>query len=485
MDNQSFHRWYKRLIENPPQDPPPFIWEQISLELDREFYDWYRTKLEEEAPVPPASVWDNIEDHLDSGMHQWYQTAVEESGGEPPEHVWNKIQDELDIDDTWQRISHELDRKWKRRTRQLVYALAAAVLLLFALQILLPTGERASLRDSETTRIADEDQPAPEKKQQEKTQQAPGKQQPEQLQPGPAEQETTPEERLAMNEKASVADESRKKDKEGAIAERKDPGSEEANEALADQPSVTLDKASPAQVQLDVETNDQLAALPDRGIAVSQPQGEKEPTQPVRYYAGISGEVGNSWLLSNKTIYSIRKSPYSSASPDIGKSYGIMGGAALTDKLDLQAEALFTSETGQKYREYAGGQVLNNQIHLNYSSLKITGRYKIIGSSFQLPVSHHLVMGAYGSYLKNAQQQTDGESENIKGAYKNYNLGVVVGYELDTHIAPQYSLSAGVRFNPGFINIYEGTSMLPAQFNKTYSSSVNLHIALKYNLSKQ
>ncbi|MBS3806039.1 MAG: hypothetical protein KGY60_00915 [Bacteroidales bacterium] len=484
MDNQAFHRWYKRLIEDPPQAPPEIVWEHISLELDREFYDWYRTTLEEGAPVPPAAVWDNIEDNLDSGLHQWYQTSIEEPTEEPPQEVWSNIQDQLDIDDTWVGISRELDRKWKKRTRQLVYALAAAVLLLFALQIFLPTSEHSPFRES-TTPVAQEEKPQPDKKQEEQATQEPGEKQQEPIPQTPSADQRERKERLAMGKDQSATADSRESEKEEKTQERKETDRSEGLERLADRSSMTLAKADPTQIQLNVQTNEQLASMPETGISVSQTREDKEQPGQVRYYAGISGEVGNSWLLSNKTIYSIRKSPYSSASPEVGKSYGIMGGASLNDHFDVQAEALFTSETGQKYREYTNGQVLHNQILLNYTSLKITGRYKIFGSSFQLPVSHHLVLGTYGSYLKNAQQQTDGQTKNIKGAYKNYNLGVVVGYELDTHIAPNYSLSAGLRFNPGFINIYEGTSMLPAQFNKTYSSSVNINIALKYNLSSQ
>jgi len=460
MDNQEFHRWYKRLIEDPPQAPPEIVWEHISLELDREFYDWYRSQTEESGQEPPEAVWDNIEDALDSQLHGWYQTSIEEPGEEPPEQVWNNIQDGLDIDDTWVRIAHELDRKWKKRTRQLVYALAAAVMLLFALQIFLPTREPLPLGKSETN-----------------TQQPPA--QPEQ---DAAVSQRPRQEQLALSRERQ-SDNNVPANKESEKPGKKDPSTEEAvGEELPNAPSNLLAKASTLEMALDVDLNTQAAPITDQGTSVTQAQPEKKST-PVRYYAGISGEIGNSWLLSNKTIYSIRKSPYSSASPETGKSYGIMGGAALNEHLDLQAEALFTNESGQRYKEYTDGQVLNNQIQLNYSSLKIAGRYEIIGSSFQLPVSHHLVLGVYGSYLKNARQLTDGKTENIKGAYKNYNLGMVAGYELDTHIAPNYTLSAGLRFNPGFINIYEGTSMLPAQFNKTYSSSVNINIALKYSLS--
>ena len=484
MNNQEFHRWYKRLIEDPPQAPPEKVWEHISLELDREFYDWYRNKVEEEAPVPPASAWDHIEDALDGELYGKYQSSIEESGEEPPEEVWSNIQDELDIDDTWQRISHELDQKWKKRTRQLVYTLAAAVLLLFALQVFLPSGQRSPLRES-TTPMAQEEEPRPDKKQQEQDQSEPGMKPEGPIQPTTPAAEAESRERLAMGQEQSAAAESREPEKAEKSKERKETDRGEGLERLAGQSSMTLAKADPTQVQLNVTTENQLASLPESGISVSPTPEDQERSGPVRYYAGISGEVGNSWLLSNKTIYSIRKSPYSSASPELGKSYGIMGGASLTDRFDLQAEALFTNETGQKYREYTDGQVLNNQIQLNYSSLKITGRYEIMGSSFKLPVSHHLVLGAYGSYLKNARQQTDGQTEDIRGAYKNYNLGLVAGYELDTHLAPNYSLSLGLRFNPGFINIYEGTSMLPAQFNRTYSSSININISLKYNLSAQ
>jgi hypothetical protein len=193
--------------------------------------------------------------------------------------------------------------------------------------------------------------------------------------------------------------------------------------------------------------------------------------------------MGNSWLLSDKTIHSIRKSPYSSASPETGNSYGIIAGMPLSERFDLQLEALITNESGQKYREYINGQVTHNQIQLNYTTLNMAARYEVIRSSFKLPLSHHLVVGAYGSYLKNARQLTNGETENIRGAYKNYNLGLVMGYELSTPIASGYTLSAGVRLNPGFINIYDGTQSLPARFNKTYSTTLSLHLSLKYNFS--
>jgi len=434
MNNQEFHRWYKRLIEHPPEDPPNIVWEGISLELDREFYDWY-------------------------------QHTIEEPSEEPPEEIWNNIQDELDINDTWGRISYRLNRAWKKRTQRLVYALAAAALVLFMLQIFLPGGEQSPFEESQTTPIAREE----------------GKESPtaneDQATPKNRDTEKVPD----IHKDAAT----REAEKHEQIAVTEDISSTDQAGDNTSPPQMKLAKASPVTVSLEVDYSTQPAALPDSRTTVTELQPAGQEASRVKYYAGINGEVGTTWLMSSKTLYSIRKSPYSSASPDLGKSYGAMAGASLNNKLDVQAEALFTSETGQKYREYSDGQVMDNQIQLNYSSLKLTGRYEIFGSSFQLPVSHHLVAGIYVSYLKNAKQISNGAAENISGAYKNYNLGMVAGYELDTHISPNYSLSLGLRFNPGFINIYEGTSLMPAQFNKTYSSSVNVNIALKYNLSGQ
>jgi len=126
--------------------------------------------------------------------------------------------------------------------------------------------------------------------------------------------------------------------------------------------------------------------------------------------------------------------------------------------------------------------VINNQIYLDYSSLDIMGRYQILQHNFPFPLSHHAVLGLYGSYLKNARQKLNGNIENLRSAYKNYDLGVILGYEFDTRLSPDFIITTGFRVDPGFINIYEGVPNLPADLNRTYSSSIKLNISLKYNL---
>ncbi len=513
MHNQEFYRWYRRLIEDPPQAPPGHIWDNISLELDREFYDWYRSKVEESGEEPPEAVWAGISQALDSQeeptnereqdadapLYQHYRAAVENPTQEPSEQVWENIQEELDIDDTWYRISQRLDQSWKIRTRRLVYALAAVALLFFALEIFLPstqkhpantitTGQMAKEESGETTPERQKESPAQAEGQQQKSKGGEtdqGSEDAEWPQQAAPSKETERHEQLALaKEKSQEKQESQTTDagKPGGKGQKTppptntDPGGSSSN---------LLARAESVPVTVETDRQELLASMPASATpSFTEQEGQESPgSTPARFYAGMTGEMGNSWLLSNKTIHSIRKSPYSSASPETGNSYGLIAGMPLSERFEVQLEALITHETGQKYREYINGQVTHNQIQLNYTTLNMAARYEVIRSSFKLPLSHHLLLGAYGSYLKNAREMTNGETENIRGAYKNYNLGLVMGYEMSTPIASSYTLSAGVRLNPGFINIYDGTRSLPARFNKTYSTPLSLHLSLRYNFS--
>jgi hypothetical protein len=128
------------------------------------------------------------------------------------------------------------------------------------------------------------------------------------------------------------------------------------------------------------------------------------------------------------------------------------------------------------------GNFVTNHIQLNYSSIRLIGRYQFIDTKENIPVSHHLEFGVYGSYLQNAYQDINSEKENLQSAYKNYDLGVVAGYSIETQLLKNFSLTTGVKVDPGMINVYEGTETMPAEFNKTYTSSFSIQLALKYKL---
>ena len=471
MKDKEFYKWYKRVIENNPEEPPESVWEQIEHGLDQDLFNCYKDETENNSEEPPEQTWENIENQLDQSLFNWYGQGIAHNAEGPPEDVWNNIRDELDIDDTWNRISEKLDQDKKRRINPVFYAAAAVLLVFLILQVFSPFERDLPFTETQKEYVSDQgnaSQAGPEGS-------------------GVPAADTTTEscERVAEGDietttKETENDKPVSKVTEEPTSEEK-PAQEEDLLAISEQPD--MERMSPKRLQFEVASGANLRNIPQNVPSVSvAEEKESESLRKFDYYVGMTGEVGQSWLLSQKTLYSIRKSPYSSASPNQGQSFGIVGGMNLNDRLSLQLEGMIHNESGQSYKEYMDGQVINNKIYLDYTSLDIVGRYEWLRNSFRLPLSHHVVLGFYGGYLKQAHQDLNGSSENLRSAYKNYDLGIILGYEFDAEITPDFTISTGFRFDPGFINIYDGVPSLPAELNKTYSSSINLNISIKYNL---
>lgn len=391
---------------------------------------------------------------------EWYKQKIESNPYDPPESVWNNIHDELDIENVWQRITYELHHeKRKVLQRTIPYAAAAAILLLLLLLNPFKPQRSYELANSELNKNFPRlNQPVKQKKnirgEDYIAQRGISK---EQSSADAAADLSTP----AINPAASVtaSTETKKEESESAVSE--------------------LQKLNTLQANIDAPLPQTMIAennLPGSKPAIASKEEEK--AQP-KFYAGLSGELGKSWLLSNKTIYSITESPYSSANPASESAYGFMGGVKLNDKWSVELAAFFNNNSGQIYKEYMEGQLVTNQISLNYSTFNIKGRYKIISKTLNLPVSHNLMFGTYMGYLNNASQSIDSETSNIRPDYRNYDLGLLIGYEIDSQILPNYTLSTGIQIDPGLINIYKGNEELPASFNQTYNASIGINITIK------
>ena len=463
------------MIENHPGNPPENTWENIQHGLDKDLFKWYHESIENQAVEPPEDAWENIENQLDRGLFQWYSQEVENHQDDPPATVWSNIQDEIDIAETWKRISQKLDKTLPKNA-VMIYAAAAVLLIFLMIHLFMPFQSKKEIpvmgevneyvsEDNNVNQFAQESPDFPE---------ADSK----------AESGRHPDNNMPEPSMGKVSSKS-------AITPPDDPlhataASFRGNNLLTgSEAPPQINKINPRNIKIDIAFNshtDKLASLTQPGRSF-----EKEDSAPIQkkhYYVGLSGEVGQSWLLSQKTSYSIQKSPYSTAIPNQGKSFGVVGGIILNDRLDFQMEGLIKNENGQTYKEYQNGQVMNNRIYLDYSSLNMLGRYQIFQNNFKLPLSHHALLGIYGSYLKHASETYNGTSNNLRYAYKNYDLGFILGYELDAQISPQFKLSTGFRFDPGLINIYNGMPGLPKDFNKTYSSSFNINIALTCIITK-
>jgi len=387
----------------------------------------------------------------------WYKQKVESNPNDPPEEAWNNIQDELDINNVWQRISSQLNAEKKQIWKQRIgwYA-AAAIILLFL--ILYPFTEQPSTHSFEQELQASIQNVDTPKNRQHTT-----------TFPSSADRFDR-----TVSEPTSVASTGMANDTSPASKPKPD-------ENKPTQPSEELNLLN--TIKSGIKSNEgglNLAQLTEKTHATSE-LGEKEQSNKPRFYAGVSGELGKSWLLNNKTFYSMTRSPYSSADASSQSAFGVSGGIQINPKWAVEVTTYFNGNHGQIYREYIDGKLVTNSIDLNYATFNLKGRYQLFSKTLQFPVAHNLLFGTYVGYLSSASQNMESTSNNIKTDYRNYDIGLLIGYELDTPLFSNFILSTGVQIDPGLINIYQGNEQLPAHFNKTYNASIGVNISIKRN----
>ncbi len=398
----------------------------------------------------------------DKHFRDWYKKKVESHSEEPPGKIWENIQDELDIDNAWQNISEEL--KHQDRIvflRNTSYAAAAAAVVVLFLLVFIPAQIIDENYNRYSNAIENKTYPIPPEILQEK---------------GTFNALVDRDNREPSLEKNMIST------LEQPYEDSEMPNIEAGNASnQSKSPDPELSSLQTGNIRLAYNAPNTGSLIMSDAITQDE-MSTDEQSNKTKFYVGAAGQFGNTWLLSNKTLYSIRESPYSSAEPVRNNAISLLAGINLNDRFDIQLESQFNNNNGQIYKEYAHGDFITNQIQLKYTSLVLTGRYRFIRENKNIPVSHHFVLGTYGSYLQNAYQDINENKENIRDIYKNYDLGLIVGYEVDSRLTNSLILSTSAKIDPGLINIYKGSEELPADFNQTYTTSLGVQISLKYEI---
>src|SRR6056297_136973 len=389
---------------------------------------------------------------------KWYKERIESNPEFPPGHVWEDIKDDLDIADTWQRIDQKFTREKRIRT-YIFSGIAAAAVFGFLLLVDIPPVMNPALPDYSDEILITEKQSS-------------------ELSPVVFDQE----EEVAFPDKNIVHG--------NDVMAQRIRNKEMIESSPVNRP---LEKLNTADLK---RINSKIRLLNEGNESSSMPlfamtgktTDEEEIKDPGSnkntYYFGFSGQMNNSLMLSNKTIYSINESPYSQVRPQQSGRIGLVAGLKLSERFGAQAEFYINNLKGQTFREYRDGELIDNQIQLGYSSLQLISDYKFIKSSQKLPFSHHILLGVYGSYLKNASQSYLMQEEDPLSEYKKFDAGFIIGYSLQTSIMQNVNISADLRLDPGIINIYEGSSYLPKEFNRTYNSSFLVGLSFTYNFQR-
>lgn len=207
---------------------------------------------------------------------------------------------------------------------------------------------------------------------------------------------------------------------------------------------------------------------------------------PTGFYFGSSFILNNSWLLNNDTYDGYKASGLNDANMYFGNAFALLTGYNYSDNLSIQAEWLLYNKQGQKYKDYIEGNVINRDELLTYSQYNIIfkERNSRLIHKGNIPVAFNTILGMYYANLKSANQVIDGEktaSEN----YRKSNYGVIAGLEFEAYLFTHWMLTTGLRSDIGLKNIYAGNQKVPADFKKTYNSSLGINFTIAYLISSK
>lgn len=192
---------------------------------------------------------------------------------------------------------------------------------------------------------------------------------------------------------------------------------------------------------------------------------------------GITASLKNTWLLNRTTFAGLEKHTLNTTLPDFGKDIGIVFSYNFSPKLSAQAEGMFISEMGQKYKEYRNGKYVNREVDLHYYNMNLLLKYsrnKIIHGQ---PINgSRIIGGLYAGRFKNASETINDKTISTPAAFSNYNLGVILGYEYNRYLFTNLVVTSGLRINYGFSDIR------PHSRSKTATGSFDLNIAIKYRI---
>lgn len=455
-------------------------------------------------------------------FRQWYQKKVRENAQDPPKEVWENISDRLDVKDVWGKVSAELDEKARLSSgKAKIYYATAALLVLVIIAGVIGTVKYELFGFSESLTVInsryDELKNAVGEEQVEKNIDQ-KKLRTENRNPlnlleedynvmkvwkeenGHEENRHNDLSETNQNTPEQAGPKQKLENKNPTKGDYNKPASEGVEDMPADIDQKSFQKVAsvtdtyqilkflkPVYPLFSFNLQDMNMVIPDSATLaekmliasanqVDQEESEKD-RQKRSIQIGLVTSAKNTWLLNKLTYTGFEKHTLHTTVPEFGKDIGFLVDYGLSEKLGIKGEAIFLSEMGQKYKEYRNGKYVTRKVNLEYYSFNILLKYK--AKRFLGDRGSDILVGSYGSVLKNAYESINGEEFDKKSQILPYDFGVIVGYELNREILKNLILTSGLRFNYGLLNVYTN------EVNHTSNGSVSLNFAIKYKIPRK
>jgi hypothetical protein len=421
--------------------------------------------------------------NVEKDFLNWYKNKMEDDLTFPPESTWESIHDQLDVDDVWERLDKKLTRIrfLYRAKRTAYYAAAAAIALLVITQTFVDNQSPVNQDIINISKIYKSEHPS-------QTLTAVNQKNRNQREMADFRSEAS----LRYAGSVPVFD-SMAYDAAVSIEQlttnnniKPYPHLSETNPAtdiIAANNSIntttnTLDKAKTISKSNYYTWPEKTA---NKLLASNTIIDKKEKiSNPPRFYIGFTNSVRNTWLLNNTTVRGLQSNEMTKTVPNIFQDFAFQAGIHFSRKSKLLLEADIITSNQQKYYQYLNGDYVSKEIELSYSVFSLLYKYNISKLFGHNGVGNNLVLGSYGGILKSGKLKTKEQTENIKYQYHKYDIGFILGYELEFVVFNKIALAPGIRLKQGLFNIYKGYEDMPSSFNRTYPATIDFTFGVNY-----
>jgi hypothetical protein len=443
------------------------------MDIKDQFIEWLRDKILSNPQEPPGNAWDQISNSLD----------LEES--------WQEIGKELELEDIWQKVDARLHQfEYLQLFERIGYAISGLAAIVLLLGIWWGSGPDTGLAEGEIAKVYE----------------LPAQPQSSTLPSG--RRENTPKRTKSDSKNISA------ETKENSHSDKKAAAISAAPEEAGNQAPgvVTGEEGRPGRLFAGrnatgnkLESIRLLERKAFAGFRIQEPtwpavvaedlaqagtiNPEDEETFSASPFpamvAGIGSAAKLSWLMNNKTLEALEKTSLVTAKPAVFTDVFITYGVRLSRGYMLQADGYLLDWSGQRYQEYREGAYGAVADRLLYRSLGLSlhkaGSQLGFGA---MPVFNQLNAGVYAGALRNAEEASVTGVSSKLNEYKKWHFGLQAGYGYDVFLNKNLMLTYGVRGRLDLLNIYSGTSAIPASFRKTRNASLDFIMSLKYVLKK-
>lgn len=209
------------------------------------------------------------------------------------------------------------------------------------------------------------------------------------------------------------------------------------------------------------------------------PMEDNLPEIPSRNWsAGLYGGYNLTQVWNNATRISYDPNSLISSSNVYTFTYGIAGHYAFNAKNRIVSRLIVKDMVSQEYGIYEKGKYSDQQLQLRYNSLSLLyGRKWLL----KRDKSNGIITGAgvYGSYLNQGLRSDAESNDDITADYTVFDYGTeaFVSYEFQWH---RFELEAGLDARVGVQNVFDGTTSIPEDFDRTNTIRAGAFTALRF-----